>query len=442
MENNIDYNSFYKDRTNRAYFSNTNENLLCIKQDSQGYNWTDDFFERTFKSRLNDHRAFRCVKPISSSEKLEREKFHISKKTDIFFQYKFFVPNIKIKYAHFQVRKNFHMLTNDHGQGTELVYGKKYGIESFNLVNKKTQTLCSLSQQEELDSNKQMICFDVMKKDNGDYLICLGQADGSLNLYNVSNSEMKRVKRYKTDIMPKFENYLTKVIAEGNTSDLLTCHVRFINKNNNSYLLTTCNDGCVKLFDMNEGMNLMQVFKSNFPVNHCDFNSKEDILGCVGDSKFVELYDVKTSKMNIRFTAHNDFGTSLKFKPESDYIFATANQDYSCKIWDVRKLNQDKDKMFTPVKFLSGYFENVGDLFFTKNSKEQFLFFAENADYLHIYNMKHDTIQTTRYLGYYCGMAYEEWTERIYLGIEGGDQFSGIMCYDKVCSNNFNSMCL
>src|SRR5690606_34833895 len=136
--------------------------------------------------------------------------------------------------------------------------------------------------------------------------------------------------------------------------------------------------------DMNEDMKIIKQFKSEFPVNHCDFNKNEDILACVGDSTFVELYDTRTCNLITQFNSHYDYGVALKFQPGSENIFATGNQDFSCKLCDVRKLNQDKSKMFTPIKFLSGYFENIGDLCFTKNSKEPFLMFAENADYLHI----------------------------------------------------------
>jgi WD40 repeat protein len=332
------------------------------------------------------------------------------------------------------------MPLDSQGKSNEIIYSKKYGIESFNLVTGKQQTLCMLGGDEESNYDKYTICMDVIKNNKGDYSLCTGRADGSVNLYYVSSSELNRVKEYKSNVVPKFDNYLSKVISQGNTDEILTNYVKFLkNHNKENLLLTTGNDGYVRIFDLQKNMNIVNEIKADHPVNNCDISNDGNILTCVGDSTNVEIFDLRTSKTCLKFNSHYDYGVVIKYLPENDYIFATGNQDFSCKIWDIRKIQvigNNLNKMCSPVNHLSGYFESIGDLCFTKN--KNFLIFAENADYLHIYNIKYQKIQTMTYISSFSGLAYDNDKERIYIGIED-DVTAGIICYDIINNNTLNS---
>lgn len=434
MEINFNFNSIPEIKKNREYFYETNENLLNISYDSQGLFWNTNDRERQFKSRKLYHHGYRCVPLITTEEKKNRRLFHKTKKCDIFFQYKQLYSNIPVKYTHFQVRKNFYLLKNQYNIFNELIYSKPYGIESFNTINQRQQTLCSLSSEDENNFQKQMICFDVVRKSNGDYLICTGRCDGSVNLYTISQSEIERVKEYKTNITPKFENFLSKTISEGNSSDILTNFVKFLISGDQVHLLTTGNDGFIQIFDLNDDMKITFQIKCDYAINNCNFNETGNILGCVGDSVYVDLLDMRCKEKVNQFKSHLDYGIVLKFQPGYEHVFATGNQDYSCKIWDMRNLssNFDSNKMEQPLKFLSGYFESIGDLLFSSNNKtnEQFLIFAENADYLHVYNLKYDRIQTLNYLGEFAGLTYDDNLSKIYLGYQ--DLKQGILVYDQI----------
>jgi WD40 repeat protein len=413
----------------RQFFQSINDNLIDITNDIQGFQFSDNLRERNFSQRLKNHMGYRCVEP-NEVEYSERTNFHKYINRDIFFQFKKYIPNLPIKYTHFQVRKNFIMPSDNEGNGVEIVYSKRFGIESYNLVTGKQQTLCILSSIDELDASKEMICFDVIKNLGGDYIICSGRADGSVSLYNISRSELDRVKEYKSNIVPKFDNFLSKVISHGNSDEILTNYVKFIKRGNAYNLLTTGNDGWVRIFDLNENFKIVNQIKADYAVNNCDFNLSENIIGCVGDSVYVEMLDIRTSKQFLKFKSHYDYGIALKFQPERDYIFATGNQDYTCKIWDLRKIYGNTES--TPLTYLAGNFESIGDLCFSKNRNEKFLIYAENADYLHIYSLKSQALQTLSYLSNMSGLIYNNITSEIYLGVENGNNGGGIIFYDTI----------
>jgi WD40 repeat protein len=429
--NELSFKNVSENHLDRNFFQETNENILEVKHCIQdlywdGYNVRDE----SFKRRLALHKGFRNINFIPPAEIVLREQFHVKKPQDIFFQFKNTITNLKLNITHFQVRKNFHLIDNK-----ELVYSKKMGIESLNLITKKKQTLCVLSALDEMYESRSIICFDVWKRKSEGYLLCTGTFEGSVSLFKISQDEIDRIKEFKSDVVPKFNNYLTKTISFGNSEEILTNYVKFLQKDQNpaglEMLLTTNNDGCVRLFDLNNNLNKVMEFKGSAAINHCSFNDRCSQLACIGDSQNIEIFDYKSFQKIENFRGHNDFGTVIKWKPGSDYVFATGNQDFSCKLWDMRKLMQ-------PLKYLHGYFDSVGDLLFIG---EEYLVYGENTDYLHIYNMKTDTVQTMNYLGQFAGLAYNKKVDELYLAVEDS-QSSQILTYNKIQNyqnlNNIN----
>jgi WD40 repeat protein len=430
-------------KLDRNFFLETRNNIVNIAYDTQGNNWNSEDRERSFTMRLRNHLGYRNVSPIPSVEITQRRDFHQKKKTDIFFQFKRFYTKIPIKITHFQVRKNFYLSQC----GSEIVYSKKFGIESFNLIKQKQQTLSALSMEDETNPDKSMICFDITKNINGDYIICIGRSDGTVNLYKISRDELEKLKNLKYNKTPNYDNYLTKVISQGEASDILTNYVRFISDKGNdcekSLLLTTNNDGHVRIFDLNNDMKQIKDFKGDAPINHCDFNCMGNVLACIGDSVNVEIFDANTCHKVNKYVAHYDYGTVIKFKPNNEYVYASGNQDFSAKIWDFRYLTQSSlhvSNLFKATKTLFGHFDSIGDLLFidaNKNFNEDLIVYAENADYLHIYNMKSESVQTLSYLGYFAGMAYNPHNSSIFIGVEDYN-LGGVLCYDSITA--FNSL--
>lgn len=282
----------------------------------------------------------------------------------------------------------------------------------------------------------------MIKNSQGDKLICVGSVDGSVNLFKISKSELDRVKEFKGNIFPKCEKIVSKIISEGSGISELTNYVKFFKEGPQIKLLTSSNDGSIHIFDLEEDLFLDKKFTSDKAVNNCDFNFTASMLCCVGDSTEVEIFDNRTRKSIQKFKAFYDYGIVIKFQPNSEYIFATGNQDYSCKLWDFRKIAavNDFDKSYLSLKTLWGHFDSIGDLCFTSNCKtnSQFLIFAENSCFLHVYNIKNDTTQTLSYIGELCGLANHVEMGNIYLGINYINP--GILVYDRVtsCINDFS----
>jgi WD40 repeat protein len=425
----------------RNFFYQTSNNIVNVTYDTQGNYWNSEDRDRSLNTRLRNHQGFRNVSPISSIEISQRRDFHQKKKTDICYQFKKFYSKIPIKITHFQVRKNFYLSPC----GSEIIYSKKFGIESFNLIKHKQQTLSALSMEDENNPDKSMICFDITKNLDGDYIICIGRSDGTVNLYKITRDELEKLKNLKFNKTPNYENYLTKVISQGEASDILTNYVRFISDKGNdsekNLLLTTNNDGHVRIFDLRNDMKQIKDFKGDAPINHCDFNFTGNVLACIGDSTNIELFDANTCNRINKFIAHYDYGTVVKFKPNDEYVCASGNQDFSAKIWDIRyldKISKYDSSIFKSTKNLFGHFDSIGDLLFINANKifnEDLLVYAENADYIHIYNMQSDSVQTLSYLGYFAGMAYNPNNSNLLVGVEDYN-LGGVLCYDGIKAIN------
>ncbi len=307
------------------------------------------------------------------------------------------------------------------------------GIQSYNTVTQKLQTLCELPPD---DSIKSMICFDYIKTKEGDCLICKGSTDGSIDFFKISKAELDRVKEYRENVLPKYESILSKTISHGQEEQVFTNYVKFFKDDGQLKILTTGNDGFIRIFDVEGGMELVQTYKSLTPINNCDYNFSQSLLGCVGDCTDVELFDTRTQNSIKKFKSHYDYGIVLKFQPESNNNFATGNQDFSCKLWDLRKItDNNENKISESLKTLWGNFDSIGDLLFTKNykTKNQFLIFAENTSFLHCYNLKYDTIQSLTFSGELSGLAYHQEKAQIFLGVKLIN--SGVLVYDHIFSD-------
>jgi hypothetical protein len=422
----------------RQHFYTSHANLLDIQYCPHGVTWNIGFRESCIRRRIRYHTGYRCI-PVSEAEFNELDIFHKTKKTDIFYQFKATIPKLPIQVTHFQVRKNFLLLDDK-----ELIYTKRYGIESYNLITQKKNTLCVLSPEDQEHEDRNVICFDIIKNKDDDYLICAGRADGSIKLYKVPKDEFKYVKELNIERIPKFENYLTQSISHGEGVYAMTCYVKF--SDNGSTLLTCHNDGFIRIFDLRESLKLTVEYNNEgTPVNHCSFNSSGGVLACIGDSVDIALFETRTNKRFKNFKAHYDYGSVVRFQPNSDYLFASGNQDFTAKIWDIRMLESHSDNttsMATSVKTLYGFFESIADLLYVE---DQFLIYAESLDYVHIYNLKNDTTQTITFLGKLAGIQYNTLRDELIIGSEESTEdidLGGIMIFDKIKNykSNINSI--
>lgn len=446
----------------KTLFESSNKNLLNIQYDNEGIEYTEGYTrEKYLNFRRNHREPFRCC-PEHPSEQPSRKAFFAKAKRDIFYSYEKFINKLPIHITHFQVRKNFLQFRE-----SEIAYTTETGIQSFNLLNNLKSDLCTYSPA---DSNESaglyVICFDICETAEKDFLICYGKSDGSIRILRIKYEELKKIRsnfsKLKNNLFLNNKGNISKtdllcneVITVGSSSDeILTNYVKFFAKG--KYLLTTANDCYIRIYSLEEKLVLLKSFKSNYAVNHCDFNfglhnnfenleadffnanSSSNLLGAVGDSTFVELFDFHNEKIVSRFKGHYDNSTVLRFIQGREHAFATGNQDLSCKIWDLRKIKNicfNGDEVIEATKTLCANIDSIGDIAVVNRDC---IIYCENFDFFNVYNIKHDTLQSVGYVGHFAGVVYQKEFDKIHIAVKERN-LNGILSYAGI-KNYANSL--
>lgn len=119
---------------------------------------------------------------------------------------------------------------------------------------------------------------------------------------------------------------------------------------------------------------------------------------------------------------HLDYSFASAWHPEG-HIFATGNQDKTCRVWDVRKLS-------VPIAVLRGKLGAVRSIRFSSDG--QFLVAAEPADFVHIYNTKanYKMEQEIDFFGEISGVALSPDDESLYVGL-WDRTYASLMQYNR-----------
>ena len=397
----------------RNYFQNINTNLINIQLCTQGIIWSDLNRERTRNYRLLHFLGYRNNQQ-KSDEKEQRVDFHSQVKTDIFFQFSRMFKSIPVIVQHFQLRKNLLKISN------EIYYTRTFGIEKFNILQNKRKMLVLFSGDESTETGK-VVSFDVWKYEDGLIIAC-GKMNSQVVLY-----------RFEFPLEKEMSIPTDRIIVAELETEIANC-VKFID--NGRKLLVCCNDSFVKIIDLFAGNKISNSFKGDSAINHFAINNSQNVIALVGDFETVNLYDYKSNILINKLKGHTDFGFSTYFRTNSDYILASGNQDYKCKLWDIRKIsststNENDQTATACFKTLFGKFDSIGEMKFLN---EDFLIYGENTDYLHIYNFTSDTVQNLEYFGKSIGFDVDSTNNKIFVGIEEENNF-GIMAFDKIKSN-------
>lgn len=420
-------------------FKYDNKNLIKIIEDIQGIEYREYTRQKYTSFRRRQHTNFRCM-PENPAEKIIKKEFKKNKKTDIFYSFEKFLNKLPIHITHFQVRKNFLKLKEN-----EVAYTTEYGIQSYNLSNNTSVDLCNTTfNNEDEEMERYVICFDITDTPDGHYLIATGNSDGTVRLLKINKDELNKMRRNRfVGNKTKFDIVCNEIIAQGQSDEILTNYVKFIEKG--KYLLTTCNDCNIRIYSLEEKLVQIANYKSDYPINHCSMNynleeekdfkstlsSGNNILASIGDSNLIELFDLHNKSLIARYKGHYDVGTVIRFVG-NEYDFATGNQDLTCKIWDLRKVKDlnSTNEIQEPKKTLCGNLDSIGDISIINNN--MFAFF-ENKDFFHIYNMKENTIQTIDYIGYFTGVVYQKCYDKLHIAIKENNS-TGILTYSPIKS--------
>ena len=106
---------------------------------------------------------------------------------------------------------------------------------------------------------------------------------------------------------------------------------------------------------------------------------------------------------------HLDFSFASAWHPNGN-LFATGNQDTSCRLWDVRNLSSS-------VAVLKGQIGAIRSLRFTSDGR--FLAMAEPADFVHIFDVYQEfkKSQVIDIFGEISGISFSPDTEALFVGV-------------------------
>ncbi|XP_076917439.1 putative WD repeat-containing protein C2A9.03 [Bidens hawaiensis] len=174
------------------------------------------------------------------------------------------------------------------------------------------------------------------------------------------------------------------------------------------HFMASNNDCGVREYDM-DGFQLVNHFHFPWPVNHTSLSPDRKLIAIVGDHLDGLLVDSTTGKMAATVEGHLDYSFATAWHPDGK-IFATGNQDKTCRVWDVRNLAN-------PVSVLKGNMGAVRSVRFSSDG--QFLVVAEPADFVHVYNTKlnYEKRQEIDFFGEISGVSVSPDDETLHIGV-------------------------
>ncbi|CAO2831446.1 unnamed protein product [Amaranthus hypochondriacus] len=174
------------------------------------------------------------------------------------------------------------------------------------------------------------------------------------------------------------------------------------------HFMVSNNDSGIREFDM-ERFQLLKNFCFPWPVNHTSISPDRKLIAVVGDHVDGLLVDSQSGKVVSSVEGHRDFSFATAWHPNGR-VFATGNQDKTCRVWDVRKLSES-------VAVLKGNLGATRSIRFSSDGK--FMVAAEPADFVHVYSTQdnYEKRQEIDFFGEVSGVSLSPDDECLYIGI-------------------------
>ncbi|KAJ4755959.1 Transducin/WD40 repeat-like superfamily protein [Rhynchospora pubera] len=175
-----------------------------------------------------------------------------------------------------------------------------------------------------------------------------------------------------------------------------------------THFMISNNDCGVREYDV-EKYQLLNHFRFPWSVNHTSISPDRKLMTVVGDDRDGLLVDSQNGKVISTLAGHVDYSFASAWHPSGLY-FATGNQDKSCRVWDARNLSSS-------LSVLKG---NIGAIRSVHYSSDgQFLYFAEAADFVHVYStaLNYSKRQEIDFFGEISGISMGPDDESLYIGV-------------------------
>lgn len=190
------------------------------------------------------------------------------------------------------------------------------------------------------------------------------------------------------------------------------------------HFMASNNDCGVRVYDM-EKFQLSRQFCYPWPVNHSSLSPDGKLIVVVGDNPEGIIADSNSGKTIHDLQGHYDYSFASAWNPDGR-IFATGNQDKTCRVWDVRNLSKS-------LAVLRANLGAIRSIRFTSDG--QFMAMAEPADFVHIFDVKsgYERQQEVDFFGEISGMSFSPDTEALFIGV--WDRTYGSLLQYKRCRN-------
>eukprot|EP01024_Parvocaulis_polyphysoides_P015872 TRINITY_DN17016_c0_g1_i1.p1 TRINITY_DN17016_c0_g1~~TRINITY_DN17016_c0_g1_i1.p1 ORF type:complete len:433 (-),score=51.56 TRINITY_DN17016_c0_g1_i1:202-1500(-) len=194
-------------------------------------------------------------------------------------------------------------------------------------------------------------------------------------------------------------------------------------------LVTANNDQVVRVFDT-EAFKVSNELSFDWAVNFARVNpTHQNILAVVGDDPEAVLSDIRTQNPIARVPGHEDYSFAVDWHPNGT-IFATGNQDFTARIWDIRKTEQC-------LRILPGTGGAIRSIRFSQDGR--FMSMSEPVDFVHVYDVKENFNRCQNeeldFFGEITGISFSPDSERLFIGVQ--DQtYGGLIQLNRYHKDN------
>lgn len=173
-------------------------------------------------------------------------------------------------------------------------------------------------------------------------------------------------------------------------------------------LMSSNNDSVVRVFDCNN-FSVLNRFYFPWAVNHTSVSPDSKTVIVVGDNADGLLADSQSGKVIATLRGHLDYSFASAWHPDGR-VFATGNQDTTCRLWDKRFLGSS-------LAVLKGRIGAIRSIRFTADGR--FMVMAEPADFVHVFDTKQDYshCQEIDLFGEVAGVSFSPDSESLFVGV-------------------------
>lgn len=343
-------------------------------RDPEGIPWESIYFQSA-RDEFRETRGLSYNSFRNQNDELELDDYF----SGIYNNYFAFTENhlIKAEFSHFQLRNNVQCIAYDQ------VYMKTRPncLTRYNPI--------TYEQKKIIKPDFTAVSFNVLDEN-----MIIGGTEGELMLCD-------------TDGKVKFSIVLT------NEDSRITNSCMLVSELGEVFIMVCNNDKKVR-FIHPETRAIKEQFEFSQCVNSAVLSTdKRKIAACL-DSTEDFVVDRVSGQTIGNTEGHTDFGFSCSWDPSFEYHFATANQDHSVIVWDLRT-----GPVYKPLYVLKGQLGAALCVKYSQNGK--YLAFIESADYLNIIDKQdYSQRQVLDYFGETSGFDFCEdfdGKNNIFLGI-------------------------